>query len=96
MKNKTSNNAEMNDLKLLGKIQRVSAPKGLYSTILKKSEDRIKNNISMNWVRSTAAFIFILIALETYAIISNLNNAITNFNTIESLIYIDKNVLYND
>jgi hypothetical protein len=86
-----------NRLDIVSKIQKVSAPEGMYETIMTKIEDKKKNVISLTWIRSAAAAIFVLVAVETYLLSSNsLTLKNENTATVESIIHNSNNILYND
>jgi hypothetical protein len=96
--NKPSSNKQVeNKLDILYTVQKVSAPEGMYDSLLAKIESQKKNAISITWMRSAAAAIFILIAIEAYVVITNsfpFNKE--NTSSIESIIPESNNLLYND
>lgn len=98
MEDKSSNEQVENKLNILSKVQKVPTPNGMYENILSKIEGRKRNTISITWIRSAAAALFILIAAETYLLSStSFSNNSENSASIETIIPRDNNnILYND
>jgi|TARA_R110000737_G_scaffold353477_1_gene405917 hypothetical protein len=95
MENLSSKEQVENKLDILNKVQRVETPDGMYENILMKIQNKKKNTISLTWIRTSAAAIFILIAAETYLLTStSFSEQNENTASIESIIPNDNNTLY--
>ena len=91
--NKTSSNKQMeNQLNQLGTLKRLEPNENLFDSINSKIRNYKKETISWAWLRTAAAITICIFSIEFFTIKSESSSS----NSIESLVPISNNTLYND
>lgn len=83
-----------NELGILNKIQKVDAPPFLYTRILNRVQNKMKETVPVKWAVAAAACLLILITINISVIQSSKESNNTNLSEVFSLQ--TTNSLYNE
>ncbi len=83
-----------NELDILNRIQKVDAPPFLYTRILTRVQNKVKETVPVKWAVAAAACLLILITINISVIQSSKENNTTNLSEVFSLK--TNNSLYNE
>ncbi|MBP7810535.1 MAG: hypothetical protein KA163_14680 [Bacteroidia bacterium] len=83
-----------NELDILNRIQKVDAPPFLYTRILNRVQNKVKETVPVKWAVAAAACLLILITINISVIQSSKESNTTNLSEVFSLK--TNNSLYNE
>lgn len=83
-----------NELDILNRIQKVDAPPFLYTRILTRVQNKVKETVPVKWAVAAAACLLILITINISVIQSSKESNTTNLSEVFSLK--TNNSLYNE
>ncbi len=83
-----------NELDILNRIQKVDAPPFLYTRILNRVQNKVKETVPVKWAVAAAACLLILITINISVIQSSKESNSTNLSEVFSLQ--TSNSLYNE
>ncbi len=83
-----------NELDILNRIQKVDAPPFLYTRILTRVQNKVKETVPVKWAVAAAACLLILITINISVIQSSKESNSTNLSEVFSLK--TNNSLYNE
>lgn len=83
-----------NELDILNRIQKVDAPPFLYTRILTRVQNKVKETVPVKWVVAAAACLLILITINISVIQSSKESNSSNLSEVFSLQ--TSNSLYNE
>lgn len=74
-----------NELDILNRIQKVEAPPFLYTRILSRVQNKVKETVSVKWVVAAAACLVVVLTINITVIQSGKTNSKTDLTEVFSL-----------